>query len=337
MARRFVLLVALAGCGGEPAVDGGADLAAGDLATAIDAAVVDAAPPDLVTPPDLAPPASWAARASGTTLALRALWVAGPGEAFVVGGYAEDGCAALHTVDGGATWQPRACNGLDWSAAWGADAAHLWVAGVGILFTGDLGTTWATQKQDGGWHGLWGSGANDVYAVGAFGDIAHAGDGMTFTAQASGVQSSLDAVWGSGAGDVYVAGQGGAILHSGDGGQSWNALASGTGHELFALWGSGPLDVFAVGDAGVILHSGDGGASWDAQDSGTQQTLFGVWGAGGAVYAVGFAGTIVRTVDGGAHWLPDASGTTRTLWAVAGSGPDEVFAVGDLGTILRRK
>jgi photosystem II stability/assembly factor-like uncharacterized protein len=62
------------------------------------------------------------------------------------------------------------------------------------------------------------------------------------------------AVWGSKADDVYAVGDGGTILHTANGGMSWEAQSSGTMTGLVGLWGGGSGDVFVVGQRGTILH-----------------------------------------------------------------------------------
>ena len=54
-------------------------------------------------------------------------------------------------------------------------------------------------------------------------------------------------MWGSGPNDVFAVGANGTILHSTNDGASWHAQTSGTTQTLYGVWGSGPNDVFAVG------------------------------------------------------------------------------------------
>lgn len=157
----------------------------------------------------------------------------------------------------------------------------------------------------------------------------------------------LAGVWGSGPDDVYAVGheerwpccppqtpaiRRGVLLHSTDGGARWTTTY--LGERLGAVWGSGPGDVYVAGDAG-ILHSTDGGLTW---------TLLGgtrgagrVWGLdAGHVWAVGARGAdgvILYTTDGGLSWtetvLPGVP--LNGIWA---SSPADVYAVG-AGTVLR--
>ncbi|HEY1586755.1 MAG TPA: glucosyltransferase-I, partial [Polyangia bacterium] len=94
--------------------------------------------------------------------------------------------------------------------------------------------------------GIWGSGPNDVYAVGA-GPILHStGNGM-FVAQTQLFQHGLFGVWGSGASDVYAVGAESSVLHSaGDGAWAPDDPTMGAG-TVHAIWGSGSGDVYVIG------------------------------------------------------------------------------------------
>ena len=100
---------------------------------------------------------------------------------------------------------------------------------------------------------MWGSGPNDVYAVGE-GTVAHF-DGSTWSLSTIyPIQSiTLDAVWGTGPNDVWAGASGGAVEHWD--GTSWSDASGGFVYYVAALWGSGaPNDVWAVGLDGAILH-----------------------------------------------------------------------------------
>jgi hypothetical protein len=138
-------------------------------------------------------------------------------------------------------------------------------------------------------NGIWGSRADDVWAVGNGGTILH-WDGKSWTGVASGSTAHLRAVWGSGSTDVWAVGTGGTALHWD--GSSWTKVASGVTVQLNGVWGSSSADVWAVGGKGTILRWR--GAGWeDAGKNGgstnvTTYDLNGVWGTGsGDVWAVG--------------------------------------------------
>ena len=92
--------------------------------------------------------------------------------------------------------------------------------------------------------GIWGSGASDIYLVGADGLLLRF-DGAGWRSIVSGTTVTLHDVWGSGSSDVYVVGSEGTVLHHD--GVTWKAMASGTKGSLRSVWGSGPTQIFAVG------------------------------------------------------------------------------------------
>jgi hypothetical protein len=184
--------------------------------------------------------------------------------------------------------------------------------------------------------GVWGSAANDVWAVGARGTIAH-WTGSAWSIARSGTTEDLFGVWGSAANDVWAVGVRGTIVHWN--GFAWSPSKSDTASHLSGVWGNGLGDVWAVGAGGVIIHWD--GVHWDGSASsegvsGTTQDLFAVWGSGPQkdVWAVGGGGTIVH--HQGSSWSAEDSGTTDPLIGVWGTAPDDVWAVGHLGTIVHR-
>ena len=60
--------------------------------------------------------------------------------------------------------------------------------------------------------GVWGSEANDVWAVGGAPSTIVHWDGSTWTSVPTGTTTVLNGVWGSGASDVWAVGSSGTIL-----------------------------------------------------------------------------------------------------------------------------
>jgi photosystem II stability/assembly factor-like uncharacterized protein len=117
--------------------------------------------------------------------------------------------------------------------------------------------------------------------------------------------------------------------------------------DLYAVVARGDL-VWAVGYWGTVLRSTDAGATWTAMETGTRATLFDVSFADDrAGWAVGEGGVVLRTADGGLTWaregieVGDGLGGSRPLdvhlFGVCALSPDEAWAVGDLGVLLRRR
>ncbi|KYF91977.1 hypothetical protein BE20_13305 [Sorangium cellulosum] len=167
--------------------------------------------------------------------------------------------------------------------------------------------------------GVWGSGPEDVFAVGVAGTIVHY-DGERWQPMARPVQVNLGPV-GERAGGrlrrrrerndialrrralgadglarvraparVFAVGESGTILRYD--GRRWGPMESPTSARLLAVWGSGPKDVFAVGERGTLLHYD--GISWLKLNSTTDRHLLDVWGDGGTSFIVGEGGVIYR-------------------------------------------
>jgi hypothetical protein len=191
--------------------------------------------------------------------------------------------------------------------------------------------------------GAWGSGPNDVFAVGTAGTIVR-WDGTTWSPMSSGTTADLESVWGTGPNDVFAVGgafmtgpASGTILHWD--GKTWSPMsppASNVGGYL-GVWGSGPSDVYAVGSQ--ISHWD--GMSWSAiglGPSGPSAPPSGpapppggpglptgyraVWGSGRDDVFVGGGG--VAHWDG-KSWSTMSTGDVEAIW---GSGPQDVFTIG---------
>jgi hypothetical protein len=215
---------------------------------------------------------------------------------------------------------PVACPAL------GAFPADCWPAGT------DCATVTTPPKANSALVSVWGSGPDDVWAVGPVlaGSPATVSatmlhwDGSIWSSAASGTTHPLWGVWGSGADDVWAVGDFGTVDHWN--GTAWSASSAGLIDSLDAVWGSGADDVWAAGANGAIVHWD--GTTWSVPTSVSPQTLYRLWGSGPTdVWAVGDAGTILHW-DGTA-WSASASGTSSALWGVWGSGSSDVYAVGN--------
>jgi hypothetical protein len=162
-----------------------------------------------------------------------------------------------------------------------------------VHYDGDL---WSPVAAPTTWdlNGVWGSGADDIWAAGGNGTLIH-WDGGAWTAVPSGTTSDLGAVWGSAADDVWVVVLGDTRFLHWDG-AAWSSVPSGTSHpNLARIWGTGRGDVWAVGGdatSGVVVHF-DGSAwstSWNPPAA--VGRLAGIWGSGGALFVVAQNGMI---------------------------------------------
>jgi len=180
-------------------------------------------------------------------------------------------------------------------------------------------------------NGIWGSAANNVYAVGSSGTVLqYNGSDWTQIATVSGIDSNLQSVHGTSASNVYIVGSGGTILQYD--GSAWKRRTSPTSNNLTGVWCS-KSDVFAVGENGQLI-------TCDATECTegihlTDGALNGVWGSSSSdVYAVGADGIILHF--DGLQWTEMESPTTKTLYAIWGASSSEIYAVGSEGTVLRK-
>ena len=254
---------------------------------------------------------------------------------------------------------------------WGSSSSDFWAVGTDR----DGGNAGVIEHYDGGqWSeqvrlpdiqldAVWGSGPDDVYAVGGHnaspaGAIVHY-DGQSWT-EISGpsVASPGDtlvlwqSIFGLSAHDIYVVGAGYSPtltpLAAHFDGTQWTTftLPNTVHHELLDVWASSPQDVFVSGvirdpatgedtsnDLGLVLHFD--GATWtETTQGGPTAHLKAVWGTGPSnVYIVGDPGVILHW-DGSA-WHDGPRLITAALHEIWGSGPDNVYAVAARGFILR--
>ncbi|OJY20027.1 MAG: hypothetical protein BGO98_01970 [Myxococcales bacterium 68-20] len=213
-------------------------------------------------------------------------------------------------------------------------------------------------------YGIWGSSANDVWAVGSGGAVFH-WNGVTWSQQPllteAGQPKPLFGIWGSGPNDVWAFGVN-EIFHA----DGWNdtatvwsrieapKLQAFTPTSARAIWGSSatdvwlllaPLSSFSSNTLNKCWHS-DGWsgattkltAALDHYIAGNPANNFaGIWGTGpNDIWIVGASGRILHT-DGywnrAAEWTQTNSNTRQHLTGVWGTATDDVWAVGENGTI----
>ncbi|MGA7258864.1 MAG: Ig-like domain repeat protein [Terracidiphilus sp.] len=212
-----------------------------------------------------------------------------------------------------------------WLSVWGSNPGNVFAVGsnYGVstpypLYGYYNGQNWTSPEGIGislDLAGIWGTDADNVYAVGEQGTILH-WDGNTWT-PVSGVPTieRLNGVWTDSAADTFAVGDFGTILHYD--GTGWTAQASGVTDDLTSVWGFNGSDVYAVGSNGRILYFD--GTSWTAEASPTTENLTAVTGAGNSVWAVGDVGAILQLVTTGnptpeiASISPDSAPPTQDV------------------------
>ena len=227
------------------------------------------------------------------------------------------------------------------------------------------GATWFFVPADeislgsggGGFFGLWGSSATDVYAVGDTVDAVAArhpsaarwnGSAWLPVELPSVAGLSLADVWGSSDLDVYAVGSAagrGVVLHFD--GETWSVVLDEPHVGFVRVGGSGRSDVWVTGHAlvptgnGVEEAAGHGairhfdGTGWSAVQSPTSAPLGAVSASSSVVYVIadgGQSGSVWRY--DGATWI-DLELRAGNLFDIWGSSGGDVFAVGANGVMLR--
>jgi hypothetical protein len=123
---------------------------------------------------------------------------------------------------------------------------------------------------------LWGSDANNVFAVQTSGAIIR-WNGSVWSPMTSSTDKALNGVWGSSASDVYAVGGSGAVVHFDGNGTTWSPMISAASSTLYSVGGYAG-GVFAVGNGGTAMHYEAG--LWIKDPALTGHTLYSVWAGG---------------------------------------------------------
>ncbi|AKU94962.1 Type IV fimbrial biogenesis protein PilY1 [Labilithrix luteola] len=212
---------------------------------------------------------------------------------------------------------------------------------------------------------VWGSSAQDVWAVGSGGTVIH-WDGAAWTRVPIPWKDTLRSVGGSGVSDVWIVSSLNVVLHS-----SGFGTAAGfklqpllypvdptnrSGAILSKVWASGAGNLFVGGDPWISAPSVPSDSLWrfrfgaSADQAWEPVSTFcrtlpcgrvdGIWGTSASdVWVVGENGAVRRSKgpvgDGGAEqWSTmETTRTTADLHGIWGSSASDVWIVGDRGTI----
>lgn len=249
----------------------------------------------------------------------------------------------------------------------------VWVGGQrGLVMRTPAADAWATLSLSPDLLDVWSSSATHAIAVGELGFIFRY-DGSTWTRQAAPTLERLNTVWAASPTSAFAGGDNGVLLRWN--GTTWAEQASPTSDHVYAMWGSGsdavwavtdggevlfwngtlwsivhtqsqPLygiygtssdDVHVVGAAGVSLHWN--GARWSPRSTNSNHVLVGLWAADSARdFVVGAradfsSGVAMRYANG--TWVELGTGTSNILSAIWGAVEFDLYAVGELGTIVR--
>lgn len=186
--------------------------------------------------------------AVGAQVVVRAVWGSSPddvrigGSPFttIINGRSRRGdqFVKLTLPDGGTGWRPLEGTPLV-TSIWGASADDVWMAAdnsaTNVTTTHERGLTFHGSPADGG-------------------ADANAGDPLRWTPVDAQSIHRLEAVWGTSANDVWAVGGKGTIRRITAGDERWQKIESPTDETLRGVWGSAPNDIWIVGDDGTILH-----------------------------------------------------------------------------------
>lgn len=318
---------------------------------------------------------SWEPLPSGTVADLSSIWGRSWDDVWVVGA----GGIILHW-DGDAFTRVPSGTVQDLTAVWAAPPQggssapqDLWIAGArGTLLHG-VGRSAAaitfTATESGtaeSLRALWGTAANDAWAVGDAGVILRLRD-EGWRPIAMTVASDLKALWGSRSQDVWAVGKRRLTAPTlrGEGvaeprtarasvalhwdGTSWRSTSVRAATGLVGLWGRARDDVYASDEVGGLQRWD--GASWSPLSTGQSRPILALWTDDQYELSVGQGGLILSTEYrwGSLGWrrsLISRGIVPGDLWASAayikwsdfGDFPfryvAEVIAVGDDGAIV---
>lgn len=222
-------------------------------------------------------------------------------------------------------------------AIWGSGANDLFVAGeAGTILHSTDGKNFAPMNSGTGsmLRAIRGAGSKDVFAVGDEGVILHH-DGTAWSSRGPGVTASLNGLWYTGGPDVWVAGAGGLVLHSTDSGTTWTEpMAQRLVATTFrAMWGWDKT-IWAVGDGGNTVITFDGGANWRLRWIASTENIQAMWSASPSeFFLVSDEGSLRGSIDG-LIWPRRMGNPEVPMRGVWGSTANDVYAVGDRGTIM---
>jgi hypothetical protein len=210
---------------------------------------------------------------------------------------------------------------------WGVAQDDLWAVLDGGRIRHFDGETWTPVPSGTTAHlkALWGSSANDIWAVGV--EVIVHWDGETWTPVELPPIADFDTstvwfnnIWGSSKNDVYVAGDYGNLLHYN--GTEWHLIDLGTDAHIEGVYGSSKSNVWIVGDESTMFHFN--GTAWTRIHPGTAAHYRDVWASDpGNLWIVGDAGEI-GYYDGNG-WTFSLGATLTYHYNLWGTSADDMW------------
>jgi photosystem II stability/assembly factor-like uncharacterized protein len=284
---------------------------------------------------------------SGRAEPVSAIWGSGPSDVWAAGGHGvvhSRGDGAWATVHEDANQEYQAVFGADdWIFVGGQACDQGACQGGVMLRSDDAGATWSTQSLGTALNGFTAAGGT-IYA--SSGDVYATTDHFATTTVIPLQWATSYGVFADGAA-LYAFGglRGSQIRRTTDAGQSWTTVYSGysgsqSGYMNGVARAGASMLALANGCSvpacvGAVFRSVDGGDTW-TQASQPQDWVAGVWAASESEIFIG--GTaLMRSSDGGSSFAKVGLPVDKTILAVWGVSANEVYAVGQDGTILHGK
>ncbi|MBV69780.1 MAG: hypothetical protein CMH52_00395 [Myxococcales bacterium] len=189
---------------------------------------------------------------------------------------------------------------------WAADSNRVFAVGGNPIDTGEPDPI-LLERVDGQWQRIdlpetdrvfralfkvWGTSADNVYAVGAKGTILHF-DGRSWRQQNSGTARDIISLWGHRPDQILaVGGRANGIILSYNG-EQWTPKVLETEPGLNGVWVSADGHATVVGERGRILSVDLDDLSYERQDNPQTSLLHGVWGHDSG-YRIAVGGTLDR-------------------------------------------
>lgn len=193
---------------------------------------------------------------------------------------------------------------------------------------------------------VWGPVAIVLLTAGCPGDDTGPSEDVGWQMVHEGLDGALLSVWGTGRDDVWAVGadtrDGAGPLVVRFDGEAWSRVPTGqTAGDLWWVFGFEGGPVYMGGDGGVIVRFADD--TFTVMDTPGTETVFGIWGASpDDVWAVGGAsdssGGFAWRLSGDA-WVPEPSVPAdlvadAAVWKVFGRSADDAWLVGSNGVAL---
>lgn len=180
--------------------------------------------------------------------------------------------------------------------------------------------------------GMWGQSYKELLAVGDEGKV-YFYDGFSFTEQpVLGIKERLRAVHGAEKDDAWIVGENGRVIHFTNNGFTVEDIPIAKGYSLYGVACYAKNDCFVVGSQGFVMHYD--GISWKKVSGAPYLDFYGIAPIGKEkALAVGMSGQVIRITP--SFIIQESAGISQTLRGVTVTKSGEIWAVGDMGMIVR--